>query len=81
MSREKNYNSQKELQKLENEIIKHETKLHDLNIELFSSDVINDINKIQTIQSKIDNLNNELEELNSKWEILTDEILKNKNQD
>lgn len=79
--REKNYNSQKELQKLENEIIKHETKLHDLNIELFSSDVINDINKIQTIQSKIDNLNNELEELNSKWEVLTDEILKNKNQD
>jgi ATP-binding cassette subfamily F protein 3 len=79
--REKNYNSQKELQKLENEIIKHETKLHDLNIELFSSDVINDINKIQTIQSKIDSLNNELEELNSKWEVLTDEILKNKNQD
>lgn len=79
--REKRVSREKELQSIENDIIKHESRIATLNQELFSSDVINDFNKINSIQSKIDNLNQELVELNNKWEQLTDEILNEKNQD
>lgn len=79
--REKKVSREKELQSIENDIIKHESRIATLNQELFSSDVINDFNKINSIQSKIDNLNQELVELNNKWEQLTDEILNEKNQD
>lgn len=79
--REKRVNREKELQKIENEIIKHESCIATLNQELFSSDVINDFAKINSIQSKIDILNQELAELNENWETLTDEILNEKNQD
>lgn len=79
--REKKVSCEKELQSIENDIIKHESRIAILNQELFSSDVINDFNKINSIQSKIDNLNQELVELNNKWEQLTDEILNEKNQD
>lgn len=79
--REKKVSCEKELQSIENDIIKHESRIATLNQELFSSDVINDFNKINSIQSKIDNLNQELVELNNKWEQLTDEILNEKNQD
>lgn len=79
--REKKVSFEKELQSIENDIIKHESRIATLNQELFSSDVINDFNKINSIQSKIDNLNQELVELNNKWEQLTDEILNEKNQD
>ena len=79
--REKKVSREKELQSIENDIIKHESRIATLNQELFSSDVINDFNKINSIQSKIDNFNQELVELNNKWEQLTDEILNEKNQD
>ncbi len=79
--REKNINREKELQTIENSIIKHESRISVLNQELFSSDVINDFGKINSIQSKIDVLNEELVELNNLWESITDEILNEKNQD
>lgn len=79
--REKKVSREKELQIIENNIIKHESRIASLNQELFSSDVINDFAKINSIQSKIDLLNQELAELNDNWEKLTDEILTEKNQD
>lgn len=79
--REKKVSREKELQIIENNIIKHESRIATLNQELFSSDVINDFAKINSIQSKIDLLNQELAELNDNWEKLTDEILTEKNQD
>lgn len=79
--REKKVSREKELQIIENNIIKHESHIASLNQELFSSDVINDFAKINSIQSKIEQLNQELVELNDNWEKLTDEILTEKNQD
>lgn len=79
--REKKVSREKELQSIENNIIKRESRIASLNQELFSSDVINDYAKINSIQSKIDLLNKELAELNDNWEKLTDEILNAKNQD
>lgn len=79
--REKKVSREKELQIIENNIIKHESRIASLNQELFSSGVINDFAKINSIQSKIDLLNQELAELNDNWEKLTDEILTEKNQD
>lgn len=78
---EKKVTREKELQLIENNIIKLESRIATLNQELFSSDIINDYNKINSIQTKIELLNQELAQLNENWSILTDEILKEKNQD
>lgn len=71
------YELKKELNKLENEIIKHETKIKLLEQDLFSSDVYNDFNKSNSINEKIKKYNEELAELNNRWEDLTNQILDN----
>ncbi len=60
----------KELNKVENEIIKLEVKINELNSELFNEEVYNDFNKSNAINDKINKYNQELEELNKKWEEL-----------
>ena len=60
----------KELNKEENEIIKLEVKINELNSELFNEEVYNDFNKSNAINDKINKYNQELEELNKKWEEL-----------
>lgn len=79
--RENERNIRKELQKIENEIIKHETKINNLNQELFKSDTYNDVNKANSIGKNIQELESTLAELNIKWENLTDELLNKKNQE
>lgn len=69
------YNLKKDLNKIENEIIKIETKMKMLENELYKSDVYNDFNKSNEINHKINNLKEELESLNKKWEELTDLIM------
>lgn len=74
-TRENERNTRKELQRIENEIIKYETKINNLNQELFKSGTYNDINKASSIQKNIQELESMLAELNTKWENLTDELL------
>lgn len=69
------YELKKELNKLENEIIKKETKIKLLEQDLFSSDVYTDFNKSTAINEKIKKYNEELVELNTKWEELTNLII------
>lgn len=71
------YELKKELNKVENEIIKIETKIKLLEQDLFSSDVYTDFNKSNALNDKIKKYNEELSELNSKWENLTNQILEN----
>lgn len=68
------YDARKNLNKLENEIIKLETKIKEYNNELFKSDVFNDYNKSSSINSKIEELSKELEEKNALWEELIEEL-------
>ncbi|MCH5167669.1 MAG: ABC-F family ATP-binding cassette domain-containing protein [Erysipelotrichales bacterium] len=71
------YELKKELNKLENEIIKKETKIKLLEQDLFNTDVYSDYNKSMAINEKIKLLKEELTELNNKWEELTNLILEN----
>ena len=71
------YNVKKDLNKIENEIIKLEVKISELNQELFNENVYSDFNKSQSIKDKIDSLNKELEEKNDKWLELTEIIMNN----
>lgn len=71
------YELKKELNHLENEIIKCETKIKTLEQELFNTDVYEDYNKSSAINSKIKTLEENLQELNIKWEELTNTILEN----
>lgn len=68
------YDARKNLNKLENEIIKLETKIKEYNNELFKSDVYNDFAKSSAINSKIEELTKELEEKNSLWEQLIEDL-------
>lgn len=68
------YNVKKDLNKIENEIIKLEVKIQELNTELFKEEVYNDFNKSQSIKNKIEVLSKELEEKNNKWLEITDII-------
>ena len=72
------YNLKKDLNKIENDIIKCETKIKELNNELFTESVYSDYEKSDSINKKIKLLNEELEELNNKWESITNVILENK---
>ena len=67
----------KELNKVENEIIKIEVKINELNNELFKEEVYNDYNKSSALNDKINKYKVELEELNKKWEELIDKQLNN----
>lgn len=71
------YNIKKDLNKIENEIIKLEVKIEELNNELFKEEIYNDFNKSQAIKNRIDELNKELEEKNTKWLEITDIITNN----
>lgn len=71
------YNVKKDLNKIENEIIKLEVKIQELNTELFKEEVYNDFNKSQSIKNKIEVLSKELEEKNNKWLEITDIITNN----
>lgn len=71
------YNVKKDLNKIENEIIKLEVKIQELNAELFKEEVYNDFNKSQSIKNKIEVLSKELEEKNNKWLEITDIITNN----
>lgn len=71
------YNTKKELNKVENEIIKLEVKIQELSSELYKEEVYNDFNKSNSIKKKIENLNSELEEKNNIWLELTDLIMNN----
>ena len=68
------YNAKKDLNKIENEIIKLEVKIQELNNELFKEEVFNDFNKSNSIKNKIELLNKELEEKNNIWLEITDII-------
>ena len=68
------YDARKTLNKIENEIIKLETKIKEYNSELFKSDVYNDFNKSASINSKIEELNKELIIKNEAWEKLIEEL-------
>jgi len=69
------YELKKDLKKLENEIIKRETKIKSLEAELYSNNVYSDYNQSISIKNKIDSIKLELNELNQKWENLTDAIM------
>ena len=69
------YNVKKDLNKIENEIIKLEVKIKELNEEMFKESVYSDISKSQSINKKLEELNKELEEKNEKWLELTDIIM------
>lgn len=71
------YDLKKELNKVENEIIKIETKIKLLEQESFNTDIYQDYNKLNAINSKIDTLKKELADKNSHWEELTNQILSN----
>ena len=71
------YNTKKEFNKVENEIIKLEVKIQELSSELYKEEVYNDFNKSNSIKKKIENLNSELEEKNNIWLELTDLIMNN----
>lgn len=71
------YNVRKELNKVENEIIKLEVKLNKLESELFKEEVYSDFNKSSEVNKKIDNINVELSELNKKWEELCEQVMSN----
>lgn len=68
------YDTRKILNKVENEIIKLETKIKEYNNELFQSDVYNDFNKSSAINSKIETLKKELDTKNEEWEKLIEEL-------
>ena len=71
------YELKKELNRLENEIIKCETKIKVLESDLFNTDVYTDYNKSNAINEKIKLLQIDLEKLNSKWEDLTNILIEN----
>lgn len=71
------YELKKELNRLENEIIKCETKIKVLENDLFNTDVYTDFNKFNAINEKIKLLQEDLEKLNSKWEALTNILIEN----
>lgn len=71
------YELKKELNRLENEIIKCETKIKVLENDLFNTDVYTDFNKSNAINEKIKLLQDDLEKLNSKWEDLTNILIEN----
>lgn len=71
------YELKKELNRLENEIIKCETKIKVLENNLFNTDVYTDFNKSNAINEKIKLLQGDLEKLNSKWEDLTNILIEN----
>lgn len=68
------YDARKNLNKIENEIIKLETKIKEYNNELFKSDVYNDFNKSSSINSKIEELTKELNAKNEEWEKIIEEL-------
>ena len=68
------YDARKTLNKIENEIIKLETKIKEYNNELFKSDVYSDFNKSTSINSKIEELTKELNAKNEEWEKLIEEL-------
>jgi len=69
------YELKKELNKLEQEIIKKEVKIKMLNEELTKEDVYTNIVEANSISGKIKELESELEELNVQWEDLTNRII------
>lgn len=69
------YELKKELNKLEQEIIKKEVKIKMLNEELTKEEVYTNIVEANSISSKIKELESELEELNVQWEDLTNRII------
>ncbi len=71
------YELKKELNRLENEIIKCETKIKILEQDLCKTDIYTDFNKSNAINEKIKNLHNDLNLLNEKWEDLTNTLLEN----
>ena len=74
------YELKKELNKLEQEIIKKEVKIKMLNEELTKEEVYTNIVEANSISSKIKELENELNELNINWEELTDRIVGGNNE-
>lgn len=71
------YELKKELNKLEQDIIKKETKIKMLEQDLFNTDVYSDYNKSTAINEKIKGIKEELVDLNNKWEELTNILLEN----
>lgn len=71
------YELKKDLHKVENEIIKNETKIKMFEQELFNMDNYQDYEKSIAINNKIKELKNRLSELNQKWEDITNTILAN----
>ena len=69
------YELKKELNKLEQEIIKKEVKIKMLNEELTKEEIYTNITEANSISNKVKELENELNELNIQWEELTDRIV------
>ena len=67
--------TKKELNKVENEIIKIEVKIDELTSELYNEEVYNDFNKSNALNEKIKKYKEELNVLNIKWEELTDILM------
>ena len=67
--------TKKELNKVENEIIKIEVKIDELTSELYNEEVYNDFNKSNALNEKIKKYKEELSVLNIKWEELTDILM------
>lgn len=72
------YTLRKEVNKLEQEIIRLETKKEEYNQEFLKNDVINDYQKANALQEKIKELETSLTLNYQKWEELTDLILTSK---
>ena len=74
------YELKKELNKLEQEIIKKEVKIKMLNEELTKPEVYNNITEANSISNKVKELTIELDELNVNWEDLTNRIIGDNNE-
>lgn len=69
------YNVRKELNKVEQDIIKLETKITELNNELFNMEDYTDFSKQASINKRIEELKKDLAEKNTIWEKLTDQLI------
>lgn len=71
------YDLKKDINKVENEIIKIEVRIQQLQSELYKENIYNDFNQVNAINKKISSLNEELEGLNNRWSELTDLYMSN----
>lgn len=72
------YNLKKDLNKIENAIIKKEVEIKKCNEELFKEEVYTDCKKSKHMKARLDALSDELKDLNNTWEELADLIMANK---